>query len=451
VPRLARLGPASAGASGQPGQAGDGPGHDLDPDRTVLITGGTGTLGRLTARHLVESYGARHVMLTSRRGRDAAGAEDLERELVALGAQATIMSADMSDRDDVARVLAAVPTEHPLTAVVHTAGVLDDGMLQAMTPERLDTVLQPKADAAWHLHELTAHLDLTAFALFSSVAGVLGSPGQANYAAANGFLDGLAQLRRARGLPAVSVAWGLWAPASGMTAHLDDRDRGRLARRGAAPLGTAAGLACFDAALRADDALLVAARLDFGALRDQARAGSMPPLLRGLIRQPRRPAQARPADSVSYPGRLAGLAPADQQRVVWELVREQVAMVLGQPDGGTISPDQAFKEIGFDSMLAVSLRNRLAESTGIRLPVTLVFDYPTPGELARQLCSALVQAGRDPAGGQPAGTGQGAGNSQDSGDEIGEVSLIADMTVDDLVVRAFENTLTDSVIEEENR
>ncbi|MGW2681454.1 SDR family NAD(P)-dependent oxidoreductase, partial [Streptomyces sp. NPDC001436] len=263
----------------------------FDPEGTVLLTGGTGTLGRLLARHLVTAHGVRRLLVVSRSGPAAAGAAGLERELTALGAHVEITACDTGHRSQLEALLSKIPAAHPLTAVVHAAGVLDDGALTALDPGRLDTVLRPKADAALHLHALTAHLPLSAFVLFSGAAGLLGRPGQANYAAANTFLDALAQHRRAAGLPAVSLAWGLWGEATGMTGHLSETDLRRMRRSGLAPMSSAQGLALFDRAVaapagRADEALFVPLRLDVPALRrEQAAHGreAVPVLLRSLV------------------------------------------------------------------------------------------------------------------------------------------------------------------------
>ncbi|WP_206443223.1 SDR family NAD(P)-dependent oxidoreductase, partial [Candidatus Protofrankia californiensis] len=254
VPRLVRAAaapatPAPPAASAQSPSAAPSAPAALNPDGTVLITGGTGALGGLLARHLVTRHGVRHLLLTSRRGLAAPGAEQLRDGLTALGASVTVAAADVTERTALADLLAAIPAEHPLTAVVHATGVIDDGVVTSLTPQRLDNVLAPKADAAWHLHELTRGADLAAFVLFSSAAGILGSPGQGNYAAANAFLDALAGYRRGHGLPATSLAWGLWAGASGITGELTDADRERISRAGLRPLSAQDGLELFDAAL----------------------------------------------------------------------------------------------------------------------------------------------------------------------------------------------------------
>ncbi|WP_260867609.1 SDR family NAD(P)-dependent oxidoreductase [Streptomyces sp. SAJ15] len=357
----------------------------LDPEGTVLITGGTGGLGGLLARHLAERHDVRHLLLVSRRGPAAEGAAELVAELAGLGCEARVAACDVSDRGQLAGLLDSL--ERPLTAVVHAAGVLDDGLVEALTPERLVRVMRPKVDAAWHLHELTAGMELSAFVLFSSMAALIGSPGQANYAAANASLDALAQVRRVDGLPASSLAWGLWADATGMTGELDAGDVARLERMGVAPLSAELGLELFDQALGVDAALLAPVRLDSAALRGQARAGTLPALLRGLVRAPARRAESTGG---SLAQRLAAVAEADREQVVLDVVRAQVAAVLGHASGAAIAPDRAFKELGFDSLAAVELRNRLTRATGLRLPATLVFDHPTPAEVTRYLIPLVI-------------------------------------------------------------
>jgi acyl transferase domain-containing protein/acyl carrier protein len=377
---------------------GTGEAAALDPDGTVLVTGATGGLGALIARHLVVGHGARRLLLTSRRGPDAPGADALVAELSELGAQVSLVACDTADRAALERLLAAVPAEHPLTGVVHTAGVLDDGTVQALTPQRLDAVMRPKVDAAWHLHELTAGADLAWFVLFSSVAGTVGGAGQANYAAANAFLDALAEHRAAAGLPAQSQAWGLWAERSALTADLDAVDRQRLGRSGIVPMAAGEGLALFDAALRDGGATVAPVRLDLAAVR----AGEeVPHVLRGLVRAP-----LRRAGAVSpLLERLRGLDEAGQREALRELVLAQAAAVLGHDSAGAISGERAFRELGFDSLTAVELRNRLAAATALRLPTTTVFDHPTPSGLAEHLRGLLLgQAGTAAARvGPPAG------------------------------------------------
>ncbi|WP_405997989.1 SDR family NAD(P)-dependent oxidoreductase [Streptomyces sp. NBC_00829] len=380
VPRLARVAAA-------PGQ--DTP--PLDPEGTALITGATGTLGGLVARHLVAEHGARRLLLTSRRGEAAAGAAELLAELRELGAEVTLAACDAADRDALAALIDAIPAEHPLTAVVHTAGVLDDGVLEALTPERIDRVLPAKVDAAVNLHELTRDLDLAAFVLFSAAAGTLGGPGQANYAAANTFLDALAHRRRAEGLPATALAWGLWAERSGMTGDLADADLERISRAGVAALTSAEGLALLDTARAVGDPTAVPMHLDLASLR-QADASMVPALLRGLVRAPARRAVESPdaAPAGGLTGRLLPLTAAERDRLLLDTVRVQVAAVLGYPGPEAVDPGRAFKELGFDSLTAVELRNRLGSATGVRLPATLVFDYPTPNALAAFLRTELL-------------------------------------------------------------
>ncbi|OLE25923.1 MAG: hypothetical protein AUG49_09450 [Catenulispora sp. 13_1_20CM_3_70_7] len=362
---------------------------------TVLITGGLGTLGGLVARHLVTARGARRLLLLGRRGADTPGARELVDEVTALGATVTVARCDTADRAALADVLARIPADDPLTMVVHAAGLIDDGLVEDLTPDRLDRVLRPKVDAAVHLHELTRDLDLSEFVLFSSMSGVLGAAGQANYAAANAFLDALAQHRRALGLPAQSLAWGHWAQDSGMTAALDQTALRRFAAAGIAAMPAEEALALFDAARAVDAAALVTARLELPALRGLATAGELPALLRALVRLPAERA-AGPApdgtDTASLRHELAGLSEADRRDRLLDLVRSRVALVLGHPaeTAGAIDADGAFKDLGFDSLTAVELRNRLGSATGLRLPATLVFDYPTPETLAGYLMSQLA-------------------------------------------------------------
>ncbi|MGW2367203.1 type I polyketide synthase, partial [Streptomyces sp. NPDC001667] len=423
APRLARVRAAVGSPQGSGDESVTAP--VWEPGGTVLLTGATGVLGSLVARHLVAERGVRHLLLTSRRGLAAAGAAELVEELTALGATVRLAACDAADRSALAELLAGVPAEHPLTGVVHAAGVLDDGVLASMTPERMDAVLRPKVDAAVNLHELTRELPLSAFVLFSSAAGVFGAAGQANYAAANTFLDALAQLRRAEGLPAVSLAWGLWAERSAMTGNMEDEDVKRLNRSGVAALTSEEGLALFDLAVAeaaADgagpaDPLLVPMRLDLAALRAQAASVGTPPLFRGLVRVPAR----RAADSASASGgadagqvplaqRLAGMTAAEQDRALTELVRTHTATVLGHDSPDMIEEDHAFLELGITSLTAVEIRNRLNHVTGFTLPATLLFDHTTSAALAAYLRTQLLPGatGSRPAPAEPAagGTGQ---------------------------------------------
>ncbi|NXY98974.1 SDR family NAD(P)-dependent oxidoreductase, partial [Streptomyces sp. BR123] len=376
-----------------------------DASGTVLVTGATGGLGRLFARHLVTAYGVRRLLLTSRRGTAAAGAAELVAELEQSGARVDLVACDVADREALAGLLASVPAEHPLTAVVHTAGVLDDGVLASLTPERVATVLRPKVDAAWNLHELTRDLDLSAFVLFSGAAAAFGAAGQANYAAANAFLEGLAELRRAEGLAATSLAWGLWAPQAGidggMAGQLDEVDLRRIARDGVAALAADEGLALFDRAMTVDAAVLLPMHLDVAVLRAQAvSAGSTPALLRALVRVPARRTVERRGGGTevgsSLVARLAGLPVAEHEGVLLDLVCGRVAAVLGHSGADAVDAERAFRDLGFDSLTAVELRNVLKAETGLRLPPTLIFDYPTPTALARHLLAELaVTAGLD--------------------------------------------------------
>ena len=345
-----------------------------------MITGGTGTLGGLVARHLVARHGVRHLLLCSRGG----GAEALQQELTAAGACVRVAACDVSDRGALSELLAGIDAEHPLTAVIHMAGVIDDGVFDAMGAERIDKVFAPKVDAAWHLHELTRERELAAFVLFSSTSGVLGAAGQANYAAANTFVDALAHHRCAQGLPACALAWGYWAQRSGMTGHLGAADMARMQRAGMMELSSEEGLSLFDMALCRAAPLLVPARVDMRSL--SAVSESLPPLLQGLVRTKSRAFGATPS---GLKQRLAGLSAAERERLLLELVRSTTATVLSASIE-SIEPERPLHELGLDSLMAVELRNRLSAASGLRLPATLLFDYPTPRALARRLQDDLV-------------------------------------------------------------
>ncbi|MFD8983743.1 SDR family NAD(P)-dependent oxidoreductase, partial [Streptomyces sp. NPDC059564] len=369
---------------------------------TVLVTGASGLLGRHLARHLVTEHGVRNLLLVSRSGGRAPGMADLEAELAARGARVTVAACDVADREALSRLLAAIPAEHPLTGVVHVAGVTDDGIVTGLTAEKVDRVFRPKVDAALHLDELTRDMELSAFVLFSSAAGVFGAAGQGNYAAANSFLDALAQQRRAAGLPAVSLAWGLWAESSGITGALSDADRGRMARSGVLPLATDEALGLFDAATAHPQSAVVPVRLNQAALRGQAASGTLPALLTSLVRVPARrtaPSTAAtgtgtgPAGSEDLSARLTGLTETEQRKLLLDLVCEHVAAVLDLASPRAVRPGQALRDLGFDSLTAVELRNRLGRDTGLRLPPTLVFDYPTPAELVEYLKAEAAPSG----------------------------------------------------------
>ncbi|MGW0769417.1 type I polyketide synthase [Streptomyces sp. NPDC002676] len=364
---------------------------------TVLVTGGTGALGALVARHLVAERGVRRLLLTSRQGKAAPGAAELAAELRELGACVTVAAVDVADREALAEVLAAVPQDHPLTGVVHTAGVVDDGVIGSQTPERLAAVLRPKVDGAWNLHELTADADLSLFVLFSSLAGTLGGAGQGNYAAANTFLDALAVHRRAIGRPAVSLAWGMWARLSGMTEGLSEAELQRLRRAGLGALSDQEGLALFDAASAGADATLVPMRLDPSGLGGQSSGELLPPLLRDLVRTPARRAARPAAGTGGLRQALAELPEAEWEQFLGTAVRDQVAAVLGHSSGAVIDADQPFTDMGFDSLGAIELRNRLTAAGGVQLPATLIFDHPTPAAVAAHLRGLLATAAAEDA------------------------------------------------------
>jgi acyl transferase domain-containing protein/thioesterase domain-containing protein len=404
VPRLVHAAPGPAGAI--PAR--------FDPAGTVLVTGGSGTLAGLVARHLVTRHGAARVLLASRRGPAAPGADDLRRELTAAGADVALAACDVTDRAELERLLASIPREHPLTAVVHAAGVLDDGSLLSMDPERLRRVLAPKLDAALHLHELTRERDLSAFILFSSLSGVAGSPGQGNYAAANAFLDALAHHRRSRGLPTVSLAWGYWEERTGMTAHLSDDDVARMSRAGVRPLSSRDGLELFDAAVARSEACLVPARLDAARLRG---AEAAPPLFRRLIRAapPLTAPTARPA--------LLRLDPDRRRAALLQLLRDEAAAELGLGGARDVPVDRSLLELGLNSLMAIAIRRRLSQRLAAPVPATLLLDAPTVDAAADRLAEVFASsAGADPrrddAGAAPPGAAP-PGTAPDAGPAAG--------------------------------
>ena len=308
------------------------PPRALDGEGTVLVTGGLGELGQPLCRHLVAVHGVRHLLLTSRRGMDAPGASELVAALRELGAETvSVVACDAADRTALAAVIAAIPAERGLTGVYHLAGVLDDGVVTALTADRLERVLRPKVDGAWNLHELTRDHDLSAFVLFSSAAGVMGSPGQANYAAANAFLDALISHRRKQGLAGISLAWGLWAQQGpGMTAHLGAADLQRMRRQGLVAMSVEHGLKLFDEAMARPHATVVPVRMDLQRLQQQLReAPQVPSLLRALVRPALRRAGGAAASASALKHWLSTLPQDEREGALLTWVREEVAAVLG--------------------------------------------------------------------------------------------------------------------------
>ncbi|WP_189719360.1 SDR family NAD(P)-dependent oxidoreductase, partial [Streptomyces spectabilis] len=370
VPRLAP-------STSRPGQA------SIDPDGTVLITGGTGTLGSALARHLATQYQVRHLVLVSRSGLAASGAPELQSELQQAGATVTVTACDLTNRAELAELIASFTTEHPLTGVVHTAAALEDATLTTLTPGHLDQVLEPKASTAWHLHELTRHMGLSWFVLYSSAAGLFGTPGQGNYAAANVFLDALAHYRRSRGLPACSLAWGQWQQTSALTGRLTDADHARLQRMGIVPMSTAHGLRLFDAAVAIDRPRLVTCHLDPAILRSSAHTGTLHPVLRGLVRTNGRPTSS-PAPQQSLPERPTRLPKPDPIRTLEDILAQAFGEVLGVP-ADRVDRVRPVNMLGVNSLAVLELRNRLRLLHGWKLPMSRILGGATIRDLASDI------------------------------------------------------------------
>ncbi len=386
VPALTRHTPPAPA----PGPAGvPGTGAAWPVDGTTLVTGAGGMVGGLLARHLVHTHGVRHLLLLGRRGADTPGMADLCRELTGAGADVRVAACDAADRDALAAVLDTVPAAAPLTAVVHAAGVVDDGMLATLTTEQADRVLRPKTDAATHLHHLTTPLGVRAFVICSSLAGTLGGGGQSAYAAANAYLDALCRRRRADGLPALSLAWGPWESGAGMTAQLSTADLGRIARSGLRPLTPQEGLALFDTAHADDEPVLLPFHFEPVGLSAADRA-VLPTPLRALAPRPVTRTTGAATGLAGLRERLRPLSPDDRAGALEDVVRAEVAAVLALPSTDAVPVTRAFKSLGFDSLMAVDLRNRLSVLTGVRLPATLVFDHPTPRALAAELLDGIA-------------------------------------------------------------
>ncbi|ADI04507.1 putative type I polyketide synthase [Streptomyces bingchenggensis BCW-1] len=429
VPRLARVRPQDGSKDPAPPAFAEG--------GTVLISGASGSLGLMVARHLVAEHGVRHLLLLSRRGLESPGAAELQEELAGLGATATWAACDVADRDAVAAALALVPDEHPLTAVIQSAAIVDDGVVEGMTPERVERVMAAKVDGTLHLHDLTQETDLAQFIVFSAGAGLIGNPGQANYAAANAFQDAFVTHRRAQGLPAMAVAWGYWEAESGLTAGMNDAQIERFRLGGAQPMSAAHGLGLFDLARAYDQPLALGSKLDPSVLQAQAAAGVLPRLLHGLVRaRARRAADgAAPAEAATLLPRLAALPAERRLETLTETVRGHAAAVLGHSTVDTVRADRAFQDLGFDSLTAVELRNRLNALSGLRLPATLIFDYPTPDALARYLLAEFT----DELGGPPGGAA--AGDMPDATEEAEVRAALAAVPIGELRAAGVLDTL----------
>jgi len=366
----------------------------LDPAATVLITGGLTGIGAAVARHLATEHDAHHLLLLSRRGPEAEGAAGLVAELAELGAEATVAACDVADREQLRSLIEAIPAKRPLRMVVHSAAVLDNGPVESLDGERLDRVLRPKVDAAWALHELTKDMDISQFLLFSSAASLLGSPLQANYVAANAFVNALAAHRRANGLAATSLAWGGWGQETSLVKALAKVDRKRLERSGIVPFSIGQGLEMFDAARAGGDSLLAPVGLDLAALREQAALGVLPASLRDLVG-----VSGGDAEKGDLRERLSGMPLPERRAAVLDLVQTEAATVLGHDSGARVDAEMPLPELGLDSLGTVELRNRVAAATGVRVTMLALSDSPTLAAVASYIAEQL-DGGADPSLGE---------------------------------------------------
>jgi len=341
-------------------------------------------LGLLFAAHLVEQHGVRHLMLVSRSGSSSPAVANLIESVWPFGVEVELVACDTSNREALATVIASIPENRPLSAVVHAAGVLDDALVSRMTADQLSAVMRPKIDAAWNLHELTVDVPLDAFVLFSSISGLWGGPGQANYAAGNAFLDALACERRRLSLVGTSILWGLWTELGGMTSHLGDSDRARMRSAGFGLVDKAYGLQRFDAALARNEAICIATPIEPN--------GASAMLLADWMGRSTRQTKSGALLTGSLASQLDGLLDRERLDTVADFVSEHVASVVGLGSAEAVQRSMTFREIGFDSLMAVDLRNRLAEAAGIRLAASVAFDHPTPEALADHIVSSLSDA-----------------------------------------------------------
>ncbi|WBB80647.1 SDR family NAD(P)-dependent oxidoreductase [Micromonospora sp. WMMD882] len=405
---------------------------EISADGTHLVTGGLGALGLLTARWLVDR-GARHVVLVGRRGpTDATG--EIIRDLTGQGAHVHVLQGDVSRADDVRRILTEIDTTMPpLRGVFHAAGVLDDGVLHQQSWERFERVFAPKVSGAWHLHRLTRDLPLDHFVLFSSIASLLGAPGQGNYAAANAFLDGLAHHRRALGLPALSVNWGAWGD-SGMAAALTDRDQQRWTDRGVGVIPPDRGLRLLGRVMAGHTPQVGVAPVDWSRYAERYPLGAARPLLTDLL--PPRPTGA-PATAATTSGfrlreRYETMPDADRRVALAGYVTGELAAIL-MLDEESLDPRKGLFDLGMDSLMALEFTNRVQAAFDHELPTTLLFNYPTVEAVVAHLDSLLFEQ-RRPEPDSPA--------APDPGDDLAALLDNLEQLSDDEIDRLLANGST---------